>query len=66
MQGLRAIIIDPVRCPTTAREYTGYHYEKDNQGNFKAIYPDGDDHTLDASRYGLEKNMKKGGYVPWT
>ncbi|WP_082605254.1 PBSX family phage terminase large subunit [Apilactobacillus ozensis] len=66
LQGLRAIIIDPVRCPTTAREYTGYHYEKDNQGNFKAIYPDGDDHTLDASRYGLEKNMKKGGYVPWT
>lgn len=54
---LEAIIIDPERCPNTAREFTSYELEKDKNGNFKSKYPDKDNHTIDATRYALEDDM---------
>jgi len=33
LQDLRSIVIDPVRCPNTAREFTGYELERDKNGN---------------------------------
>ncbi len=51
------IIIDNVRCPNTAREFSSYELEKDKNGNFKGSYPDKDNHTIDAVRYGLESEM---------
>lgn len=51
------IIIDKVRCPNTAREFTTYELEKDKNGNFKGSYPDKDNHSIDAVRYGLEGEM---------
>ncbi|MDT7015334.1 PBSX family phage terminase large subunit [Levilactobacillus namurensis] len=65
LQDLREIVIDPVRCPNTAREFSGYELARDANGNFKSGYPDGDDHTIDKTRYELESLMKKGGFVPW-
>ena len=51
------IIIDPKRCPNAAREFDTYELEKDKNGNFKGGYPDKDNHTIDAARYGLEQDM---------
>lgn len=65
LQDLRAIVIDPIRCPNTAREFTGYELERDGNGNLKAEYPDGNDHTNDATRYSLESLIRKGGFKPW-
>jgi len=54
LQDLACIVIDPARCPCAAREFTRYAYEADRNGGFKAAYPDRDNHTIDAVRYGLE------------
>ena len=57
LQNLFEIIIDPVRCPNTAREFTTYEYEKDKYGNFKSKYPDCNNHSIDQTRYSREKEM---------
>lgn len=49
---IETIYIDPKRCPNTYRELTNYELERDRHGNFKSDYPDKDDHTIDALRYG--------------
>ena len=54
LQGLTQIVIDPVRCPNTAREFTGYEYERDKNGNFKSGYPDKNNHSIDMTRYAME------------
>ena len=53
LQDLEQIIIDDVRCPETAREFLQYELEKDANGNFKAGYPDKNNHAIDATRYAL-------------
>jgi PBSX family phage terminase large subunit len=58
LQDLEEIIIDPERCPNTLREFINYELEKDNNGNFKAEYPDKNNHSIDAVRYALEDDMK--------
>lgn len=57
LQNLVEIIIDPVRCPNTAREFGTYEYEKDKYGNFKSKYPDCNNHSIDQTRYSREKDM---------
>lgn len=54
---IEEIIIDPERCPNAKREFTGYELEQDKNGNFKGSYPDKNNHTIDAARYGLEDVM---------
>ena len=54
---LDEIVIDPVRCPNAAREFSTYELERDKNGNFKGSYPDKNNHTIDAARYGLEDEM---------
>jgi phage terminase large subunit len=58
LQDLEEIIIDPDRCPNTAREFTMYELERDKNGNFKSGYPDKDNHHLDLCRYALENEMR--------
>jgi phage terminase large subunit len=58
LQDLEEIIIDPVRCPNTAREFLNYELEKDAKGNFKAEFPDKDNHAIDCVRYAMEDDMK--------
>lgn len=54
---IEEIIIDPNRCPNAAREFMGYEIELDKHGNLKGEYPDKDNHTIDAVRYGMEGEM---------
>ena len=61
LQDLEEIVIDPVRCPETAREFSGYELERDREGIFKAGYPDKDNHHIDAVRYACEDDMKRPG-----
>ena len=56
LQDLAAIYIDPAVCPNAAREFAGYEYKRDRLGNFMAAFPDGEDHTIDATRYALEEH----------
>ncbi|MBU5440303.1 PBSX family phage terminase large subunit [Tissierella sp. MSJ-40] len=58
LQDLEEIIIDNKRCPNTAREFLNYELEKDKEGNFKADYPDKNNHSIDAIRYALEDDMR--------
>ena len=51
LQDLEAIVIDDGRCPHTAREFINYELEKDANGNYKAKFPDKNNHTIDAVRY---------------
>jgi len=61
LQDLEQIVIDPVRCPETAREFAAYELDRDREGNFKAGYPDRDNHSIDAVRYALEEDMTRPG-----
>lgn len=54
LQDLNKIVIDPVRCPNSVREFCSYEYELDRYGNYKSIYPDKNNHAIDAVRYALE------------
>ena len=61
LQGLRNIYIDKKRCPETYKEFTNYEYEQDKDGNFISAYPDRDNHSIDATRYALEKYWSRRG-----
>lgn len=53
LAGLREIVIDPVRCPLTYEEFVTKEYERDRDGTWLDIIPDGSDHSIDAVRYAL-------------
>jgi phage terminase large subunit len=59
LQSLEAIIIDDMRCPETAREFLTYELDKDANGNFKAAFPDRNNHAIDAVRYALNDEALK-------
>ena len=46
MQGLTLIVIDPVRCPTAAREFSEYSYKKDKNGNYMPVLQTVNDHCI--------------------
>lgn len=54
LQNLDEIVIDPVRCPNTRREFCGYSFFPDGHGGFRSEFPDKDNHSIDAVRYALE------------
>lgn len=53
LQDLEQIIIDDTRCPETAREFLTYDLDKDANGNFKAGFPDKNNHSIDSVRYAM-------------
>lgn len=57
LSALEEIVIDPVRCPKTVKEFMGYELEKDKNGDFIEGYPDKNNHSIDAVRYSLEYAM---------
>lgn len=61
LQGLNHIYIDKRRCPCTWKEFSTYEYEQDKDGNFISSYPDINNHSIDATRYGLEKYYNRKG-----
>jgi len=57
-----AIVIDPERCPETAKEFSEYEYERDvKTGEVLEGYPDAANHSIDAARYALEPVWKRRG-----
>lgn len=61
LQSLKEIIIDPRRCPETAKEFMEYEYEQDREGNFADSYPDTKNHGIDAVRYALNRVWMRAG-----
>lgn len=61
LQGLVEIVIDPVRCPHTAREFSRYEYERTQDGEIISGYPDKDNHSIDAVRYGMNRVWRRKG-----
>lgn len=62
LQSLSAIVIDPIRCPDTVREFTEYEYERDPKTNeVLEGYPDVANHHIDAVRYGTNRIWKRRG-----
>lgn len=61
LAGLVEIRIDPQRTPHMYKEFTEYEYERDKDGNVVSGYADKDNHTIDATRYALEKFYNRRG-----
>lgn len=57
----RKIVIDRRRTPNAYREFVGYEYERNKQGDIISGYPDKDNHTIDAARYALERVFRRMG-----
>lgn len=62
LQSRTAIVIDPARCPDTAREFSEYEYDRDRlTGETQGDYPDRDNHHIDAVRYATSRIWKRRG-----
>ena len=61
LQSLARIVIDPVRCPDTWREFTEYEYERTKDGEILSGYPDENNHHIDAVRYATEPVWRRRG-----
>ena len=61
LQSLKKIVIDPHRCPHTAREFSEYEYERNENDEVISGYPDANNHSIDMTRYAMEKVYKKKG-----
>lgn len=55
LQGLAAIVIDPQKCPDTAKEFTEYEYETAKDGEVLQAFVDADNHHIDAVRYATNR-----------
>ncbi len=64
LQSLAKIYIDKRRAPNTYREFIGYEYERNRDGQFISAYPDKNNHTIDSVRYGLERVMLGDRIIP--
>lgn len=61
LDDLEQIVIDPERTPNIAREFENIDYATDADGNPRPRLEDKDNHTIDATRYAFEEDMKKSG-----
>lgn len=60
LDDLDFICIDPNRTPNIAREFENIDYQVDRDGNPKPRLEDKDNHAIDATRYAMSEDMKKG------
>lgn len=61
LQSLKSIVIDPVRCPETAKEFTTYEYDRTPDDEIISGYPDKNNHSIDCVRYALERVWRRKG-----
>lgn len=61
LQSLKAIVIDPLRCPATASEFSKYEYDRTPDDEIISGYPDANNHSIDAVRYAMERVWKRKG-----
>lgn len=62
LDDLDAIYIDPLRTPNIAREFENIDYQTDRDGNPIPRLEDKDNHTIDATRYAFEEDMRGSTY----
>lgn len=65
LDDLDAIVIDPERTPNIAREFESADYAIDRDGNPKPKLEEVNDHTIDATRYAFEDDMRQPGISFW-
>lgn len=58
LDDLDAIIIDPLRTPNIAKEFENIDYATDKNGDPLPRLEDKNNHTIDATRYAFEDDMK--------
>ena len=58
LQG-RTIVIDKRRTPHAYEEFVNYEFEKNRADEWISGYPDRNNHTIDATRYALERVASK-------
>lgn len=63
LQRLTEIVIDPKRCPNIAREFNSYEYARNKDGEFISEFPDKDNHSIDMTRYAIEREMLRRGNI---
>ncbi len=61
LDDLEEIIIDPVRCPNTAKEFEEIDYETDADGNVRNRLEDTNNHSVDGTRYATEDIARRYG-----
>lgn len=61
LQSLKAIVIDPNRCPNHTREFSNYEYERTTDGEIISAFPDADNHCIDEVRYATERIWRRKG-----
>lgn len=59
LQNRAHIYIDKRRCPNTYKEFVTYEYDRNKDGQFISAYPDANNHSIDAVRYGLSEIMNR-------
>src|SRR5690625_1204950 len=59
LDDLAEIVIDAKRTPNIAREFENIDYQVDRDGNPLPKLDDKDNHTIDATRYAFEEDMKR-------
>lgn len=57
----RKIVIDRRRTPHVYEEFVNYEYERNKDGEIISGYPDANNHTIDATRYALERVYRRYG-----
>ncbi len=57
LDDLEAIVIDPERCPNTAKEFESIDYAIDRNGDPLPRLEDKNNHAIDATRYALNQDM---------
>ncbi|OXS69847.1 PBSX family phage terminase large subunit [Priestia filamentosa] len=58
LDDLEEIVIDPNRTPNIAKEFEDIDYATDQDGNPKPQLEDKNNHSIDATRYAFENDMK--------
>lgn len=58
LQDLEAIYIDPNRTPNAYKEFVGYEYAMNKDGEYISKYPDMNNHFIDCTRYAMRDMMK--------
>ena len=51
----RTLVFDPKRTPNAMKEFVEYEHDRTKDGQFIGGFPDRNNHTIDATRYALER-----------
>lgn len=51
LEEMTEIVIDSVACPEAVKEFSAFEHARNKDGSWRADYQDGNDHTVDGTRY---------------